>query len=411
MYPRNITQEILDALSDSPVVYVRGARQVGKSTLAKELLGDAFPAKYVTLDNASVLAAAESDPAGFIAGQPRPLVIDEVQRVPRLLLAIKEAVDTDRKPGQFLLTGSANLLALPLVSDSLAGRMEIITLWPLSEAEKRENKADFVACLFKGRCSGPGHEASGDLPGMAVTGGFPEAVKRVSRKRRGAWFESYLTSILERDIRDIARIRELGDMVRLVRLLATRTATQLNHAEISRTMQIPHATANRYIHILEKVFLAHFLPAWSPNLGKRLVKTPKTYLVDTGLAAHLMGVDEERFAGDPAVAGRLVETFAINEILKALTWSSITAKPYYYRTHAGQEIDLVLERPSGEVACVEIKHSVQVAAKHFRSLRSLRQDLGKRFKAGVVLYAGSEIIPFGDSLFAVPLAALWNDES
>jgi hypothetical protein len=407
MYSRNIIHEILEALADSPVLFLRGARQVGKSTLVQDLPAEAFEAKYVTLDNATVLALASGDPTAFIAGQPRPLIIDAVQRVPELLLAIKEAVDADRKPGQFLLTGSANLLTLPLVSDSLAGRMEIQTLWPLSQAELHGRETDFVQALFN-KDFGQGKAVEYDLPDVLTTGGYPEAVRRNTQKRRSAWFESYLTSIVERDIRDIARIQETATMIKLVRLLATRTASQLNQSELSRTMQVPNATLGRYMDLLEKVFLIHFIPAWVPNFGKRLVKSPKLFMVDCGLAAHLMGADAERLTNTPELAGQLVETFVVNEVLKHLTWSSISATPYHFRTHAGLEVDLVLEKPSGEIACVEIKHSAQVAPKHFRGLKALKEEVGDKFRSGVVLYGGTEVVPFGEDLFAVPVSALWG---
>lgn len=408
MYIRNITIELLEALTDSPALFLRGARQVGKSTLAKNLPVEDFPAKYVTLDNATSLALASEDPTGFIAGQPTPVIIDEIQRVPELLLVIKEAIDEDRKPGQYLLTGSANLLTLPLISDSLAGRMEIQTLWPLSQAELHGNGTDFVQSLFNRDFVHHIGTIAFDLPTLLITGGYPEAIARKTPRRRSAWFDSYLTSIVERDIRDIARIQETATMLKLTRLLATRTANQLNLSEVSRTMQVPNATLGRYMDLLEKVFLIHFIPAWAPNLGKRLVKAPKLYMVDCGLAAHLMGADETRLKNTPELSGHLVETFVVNEILKNLTWSSVSATPYHFRTHAGLEVDLVLEKPSGEVACVEIKGSAQVAPKNFRGFQALKKDLGDKFKTGVVLYGGKDIVPFGDDMFAVPISVLWG---
>ena len=408
MYIRNITTELLEALTDSPALFLRGARQVGKSTLAKNLPVEDFPAKYVTLDNATSLALASEDPTGFIAGQPTPVIIDEIQRVPELLLAIKEAIDEDRKPGQYVLTGSANLLTLPLISDSLAGRMEIQTLWPLSQAELHGNATDFVQTLFNRDFVHHIGTIEFDLPTLLITGGYPEAIARKTPRRRSAWFDSYLTSIVERDIRDIARIQETATMLKLTRLLATRTANQLNLSEVSRTMQVPNATIGRYMDLLEKVFHIHFIPAWAPNLGKRLVKAPKLYMVDCGLAAHLMGADETRLKNTPELSGHLVETFVVNEILKSLTWSSVSATAYHFRTHAGLEVDLVLEKPSGEVACVEIKGSAQVAPKNFRGLQALKKDLGDKFKTGVVLYGGKDIVPFGDDMFAVPISVLWG---
>lgn len=406
MYRRNIIPELAEALSDTPVVFLRGARQVGKSTLAKELLGDIFPAKYVTLDNATLLAAASADPSGFLTGQPRPLIIDEVQRVPDLLVAIKEEIDKKRQPGQFLITGSANLLTLPVVSDSLAGRMEVLTLWPLARAELQGHKTDFIKSLFQDEIFQDLINSGNFSPQEVVFGGYPEAISRKTAKRRTAWFESYIISIIERDVRDMTRITETESMIRLLRYLATRTATLLNQSELSRSIQIPVATLRRYLDLLQKVFLVHFLPAWSTNLGKRLVKTPKIYVVDSGLASHLIGMDEEGFTLTPEPAGQLVETYAINELQKHLTWSEIKARPYHFRSHSGLEVDLVLERPSGEVACIEIKHARQVTSKHFRGLKELKGVLGDRFKTGVVLYSGQEVVPFGKNLFAVPLSSL-----
>ncbi len=407
MYSRNIISELIEALADSLVLFLRGARQVGKSTLAQNLPAKKFPAKYVTLDNATTLALAKKDPTGFIAGQPKPLVIDEVQRVPELLLAIKEAVDKRRVPGQFLLTGSANLLALPQVSDSLAGRMEIHTLWPLSQAEICGKKRDFPQALFNKDFKQKNYSEYALLT-MLTTGGYPEAIARKTEKRRGAWFEAYLTAIIERDIKDISQIQDATAIIRLMRLLAARTASQLNQSEVSRTMQIPNATLGRYIHLLEKVFLVHFIPAWAPNLGKRLVKAPKLYMSDCGLAAYLAGVDKTRLTKTPELAGQFMETFVVNEIIKHLTWSAVAATPYHFRTHAGLEVDLVLEKPSGEIACIEIKGAAQVSPKHFRGLQALKNDFGEKFTAGVVLYAGREIVPFSDDMFAVPISVLWE---
>ena len=408
MFPRNITPSIREALTDSPVLFLRGARQVGKSTLVRTLLSDTQPAKYVTLDYATTLALASADPTAFIAGLPRPVVIDEVQRVPQLLLAINEAVDTDRAPGQFLLTGSADLLTLPLVSDSLAGRMDIQTLWPLAQAELHGHGSDFVQALFQNEFGGHALDEAFDLPLLLATGGYPEAVARATQKRRSAWFDAYLTSIIERDIRDLARIQDVSVMLRLTRLLATRTGTLLNQVEVSRTLQVANATLGRYMDLLARIFLIHCLPAWVPNLGKRLVKTPKVYMVDCGLAAHCMGVDQSRLADRPELAGQLLETFVVNEILKHLTWSEVRATAYHFRTHAGLEVDLVLERPSGEIACVEIKHAAQVGPKQFQGLRALKADVGDRFRAGVVLYGGKEVVPFGEDMWAVPVSVLWR---
>jgi len=409
MIKRNIIDELLDALADSPVVFLQGARQVGKSTLVRSIVSDAFPASYVSLDNATSLAAAKSDPGGFIAGLSRPVILDEVQRVPELILAIKEEVDKDRQKGAFLLTGSASFLTLTLVNESLAGRMEILTLWPLSLGELNDRKECFVDRLFSNDFKvGKSPEDDFNLFESLVRGGFPEVFVRKPSRRRSAWFESYLTAIVDRDVRDIAGIQKTGSMLRLTRLLAARTGTLLNQSELSRSVQIPNATMVRYLELLRRVFLVHFIPAWSTNFGKRLSKSSKVFMVDSGMAAHLIGADKARLDREPETAGQFLETFAVNEVVKQLGWSQTRARPFHLRTHAGLEVDLILETFSGEVAGIEIKKAVDLRSRHFSGLRSLKQSLGPRFKSGVVIYAGSEIVPFEKDLFAVPVQELYR---
>src|SRR6056297_2628231 len=241
-----------------------------------------------------------------------------------------------------------------------------------------------------------------------VGGGFPEVFVRKSSRRRIAWFESYLTAIIDRDVRDIAGIQKTENMLRLTRLLAARTGTLLNQSELSRSAQIPNATVVRYLELLRKVFLVHFIPAWSTNFGKRLSKSPKVFMVDSGMAAHLVGADKTRLDRDPETAGQLLETFVVNEVAKQLGWSQTRARPFHFRTHAGLEVDLILETFSGDVAGIEIKKAVDLRNRHFSSLRALRQSLGDRFKSGVVIYAGSEIVPFERDLFAVPVQELYR---
>src|SRR6056297_2100242 len=393
MIKRNIIDELLDALADSPVVFLQGARQVGKSTLVRSIVSDAFPASYVSLDNATSLAAAKSDPGGFIAGLSRPVILDEVQRVPELILAIKEEVDKDRQKGAFLLTGSASFL----------------TLWPLSLGELNDRKECFVDRLFSNDFKvGKSPEDDFNLFESLVRGGFPEVFVRKPSRRRSAWFESYLTAIVDRDVRDIAGIQKTGSMLRLTRLLAARTGTLLNQSELSRSVQIPNATMVRYLELLRRVFLVHFIPAWSTNFGKRLSKSSKVFMVDSGMAAHLIGADKARLDREPETAGQFLETFAVNEVVKQLGWSQTRARPFHFRTHAGLEVDLILETFSGEVAGIEIKKAVDLRSRHFSGLRSLKQSLGPRFKSGVVIYAGSEIVSFERDLFAVPVQELYR---
>jgi predicted AAA+ superfamily ATPase len=411
MFQRKLSERLKESLSDTPAVYLRGARQVGKSTLVKMIADSDYPAGYMTLDNQTLLDAATSDPRGFVAGLELPAIIDEVQRSPELLLAIKERIDAERRPGMFLLTGSAGLMSMPKVADSLAGRMDTLTLWPLSQGELAGTRETFVQSLLQGRVGDLAAPAEDyrDLSDVITTGGFPEPVRRASAKRRADWFDSYVRSMIERDVRGIANIQNITDITRILGLLAARTATLLNRSEMSRTLGIPHSSLSRYMNILAQLFLVHELPAWSGNLGKRLVRTPKTHLVDTGLAAALIGADEQSLDRNRELAGRLLENFVINEIKKQLEMYGLKARAYHFRSHSGQEVDLLLESASGQAAGLEIKLSATVRNEDFKGLRHLKDLLGARFVGGAVLHAGRDRVPFGDDLYAVPVSSLWED--
>ncbi len=411
MYQRFLQEPLLEALSDRPVVFLNGARQTGKSTLAREIVSkQQEPARYLTLDDAGVLAAAGADPEGFVQGLEGSVILDEVQRVPDLFLAIKASVDRDRRPGRFLLTGSADVLLLPKVSESLAGRMEILTLWPLSQGEIQGTQESFLDALF-GRTL-PSH-AWRPLPWNEVIeritmGGYPEVLSQSSASRRRAWFGSYITAILQRDIRDLASIENLGQMPRLLALLAARVGSLLNIAELSRSSTLPQTTLKRYLTLFEATFLVQLLPAWSGNLGKRLVKAPKVMLNDSGLAAHLLGAGAGRLNEDPNLLGHLLESFVFAEIKKQSAWSHVRPECFHFRTPTGQEVDLVLEDAAGHVVGIEVKAGVTVTERDFRGLQTLAADAGKRFHRGVVLHAGREAIPFGQNLHALPFDSLWR---
>jgi len=411
MIKRHISPRLLAALADSPVVLLHGARQTGKSTLVQHVSSSDRPARYLTLDDVSVLSAATADPVGFLAGTEGPFALDEIQRAPELFLAIKADVDRNRQPGRFLLTGSANVLMLPKLSESLAGRMEILPLWPLSQGEIAGHREGFVDLLFGGD---PGKFQSDDAHGHSdmveriLRGGYPEAHGRATWSRRRAWFNSYVMTILQRDVRDLSHIEGLGMLPRLLSLLASRAGTLLNHAEISRSLGMPQSTLKRYMALLETTFLVQLLPAWSANLGKRLVKSPKIYLNDTGLAAAIMGQGDEKALRDSHLLGPLLENFVVTELFKQVTWSKTEPNLFHFRTLTGQEVDVVLESPSGELVGIEVKASASVNATDFRWLRVLAEETGKRFRCGVVLYQGRETVPFGKNLHAVPIEALWR---
>ncbi|HSU14259.1 ATP-binding protein [Longimicrobium sp.] len=410
MYPRNLLTCLQEAVSDTPVVLVNGARQTGKSTLVQSLAGTGFEARYLTLDDATALAAARTAPAEFIGGMDGPVILDEVQRAPELFVALKATIDRARRPGRFLLTGSADVLMLPAVSESLAGRMEVLTLWPLSQGELASVREGFIDGLFSR--SLPPYAGTvidrTDLVNRVLAGGFPEVLARGSVRRRRAWFGSYVTTILQRDIRDIANIEGLTDLPRLLALLATRAGSLLNYAELSRSSGIAQSTLKRYMTLLEMTFLVHTLPAWSGNLGKRLTKSPKLMLSDTGLAAYLLGLDDAAGVDMGTIFGSLLENFVSMEIRKQCAWSEVQPRLYHFRTQTDQEVDLVLEDARGRVAAIEVKASGSVSERDFRHLSYLAELLGKRFMHGVVLYTGNEAISFGTHLTALPVSALWE---
>ena len=409
MHPRHIAPLLTDALADTPVVLINGARQSGKSTLA-QTQSTGTPRQYLTLDDAVVLNAAKSDPAGFIDGLQGAVTLDEVQRVPEIFLAIKAAVDRQRQPGRFLLTGSANVLLLPGIADSLAGRMEVLSLWPLSSAEIADsaglNRAD---ALFRGDWSGlmvpPCERAA--LIERLLAGGFPEAVSRTSARRRDAWFDSYVQAILQRDVRELANIEQLTEIPNLLALLATRSGTLLNFAELSRSAAIAQSTLKRYFALLEMLFLVVRVPSWERNAGKRLVKAPKVFLPDSGLLNYLTGSTAESLSAKPGLAGGLVETFVLAELLKHLAFSGARLSLWHYRTQTNIEVDFILENRLGQITGIEVKASATVDAKDFKGLRHLQETEAAIFQRGMVLYAGREVVPFGNNLWAVPLSVWW----
>jgi predicted AAA+ superfamily ATPase len=410
MKSRHIAPLISAALKDTPVVYLRGPRQSGKTTLVREGGFAGSGGKYLSFDKAAIQSAARADPDAFLRGLPRRIVLDEVQRVPELILEIKHQVDENRQPGRFLLTGSANILTLPKISESLAGRMEVLTLWPFSQGEIEGRTEKFIdACFAKSFR----HEAGADSSWSALTrrivaGGYPEALGRTDPMRREAWFESYLTTILERDVRDISRIQNLGEIGKLLRMVATRTAGLVNLADLSRTAHIAQTTLQRHWALLETIFLLGTLPAWNANLGKRLVKSPKAFLHDTGLLCYLLGIDEQRLEEGDLMAGEILETFVAGELRRQISWSRVRPRLFHFRTHGGREVDFIMEDRRGRVVGIEVKKTASPKKEDFKGLEFLSQLLGKRFLRGLLLHCGDDHLPFGPKLHAVPLASLWS---
>ncbi len=408
MIQRNIVNSIHAARADTPVLLLNGARQTGKTTLTRRLAAE-LSGHYLSLDEPLVAAAATADPDGFVQGLQGFTVLDEVQQVPKLFAAIKREVDRRRELGRFLLTGSANIFLLPKVAESLAGRMEVLTLYPFSQGELSATSEDFVAWAFSGKeASAVEPIDSAELRSLLLRGGYPEVQGRLSTARRGAWFDAYLQALLQRDLRDLSLIEGLSELPRLLQLLAARSSCLLNMAELSRSTGIAHSTLRRYLSLLEATYLYQPLPAWSANLGKRLVKSAKIHLQDTGLALRLLGRDSLDDPASGQLLGPMLESFARGELRKQLSWSSHRAKLFHYRSSAGKELDLILEDAQGRVVAIEVKSTVSVSPKDFKAISELRDELGDRFVRGILLHAGRDCVPLGDRMWALPVSSLWQ---
>jgi len=394
------------ALADTRIVTIVGARQVGKSTLARHLAKGSAP--YLTFDNLATLAAAKEDPHSFIRSLPRGSVIDEVQHVPEILAAIKGEIDSNPTPGRFLLTGSANFLTIPTLSESLAGRMELFTLLPLAQSELSGSTHNFVDELFSPTPTFQiPNETLASIFKRLTTGGYPEVLARTEPARRSAWFESYVATILQRDIRELGAISDLVGAQRLLRLCSARSATLLNETALASEVGLTRKTTANYLDYLEQLFLLWRLPAFSRERGRRVRKAPKLLPVDTGLAAHLFGADPNALQSNRSMGGGLLEAFVANEIRAQSSWANTRTSLFHYREYDGLEIDLVLERPDGRLAAIEVKATASPGAGDFKGLGRFRDSVGASFARGVLLYGGETAISFGPNLYAVPIPSLW----
>jgi uncharacterized protein len=408
--PRHAENEIREALADTRVVLVNGARQSGKSTLIRHVARGGA-AEWRDLDAPLARQAALADPTGFV-DFPGMMVIDEIQRVPDLLLPIKVRVDADPQPGQFLLSGSARVLSLRGLPDALPGRMETIELWPFSQGEIDSRPDGFIDAVF---VVGPDlrHESQVSRPEYAdriVRGGFPEAVKRENPKRRQRFHDSYVADLIARDVTQLAEIERTAQMRALIRLLAARNAQLLVVSEVGNEASLPRTTALRYISLLEEVFLIRQVPAWSGSLASRASKTPKVAFTDSGIAANLIGADARSLVRPGGAFGPLLEGFVLMELARQLTWSQTRAELFHYRTKDMIEVDAVLENRRGQVVGIEVKAASTVGSDDFRGLRQLASRVGDDFVSGIVLYTGQQTLPFGPKLRAMPVASLWEVE-
>jgi predicted AAA+ superfamily ATPase len=408
MIERALTGRLLAALADTPVVLLVGGRQTGKSTLVTGLTDRGHAAEYVTFDDPIELAAARRDPVAFVRRFDRPVILDEVQRAPELFLPIKAAVDRDRRPGRFLLTGSANVLLAPAAAEALAGRMQALTLWPFSAAEiDGRPGGQFVERLFSDREPPPAVTSDrAELAARLIAGGYPEATERTDEERRRQWFTSHLTTIMERDVRLLAGIERLEELPSVLSAVALRSRGPINRSGLSQDLGIPNSTIERYLVLLERVFLVRRLAAWHSRIGPRLVKAPKLLIPDSGLLCRLLRLDSSRLAGDPATLGLVLEGYVGMELVKEAGVVGEEATVMYYRTSKGLEVDFLVEAADGRVAGVEVKAGETVTAEDFTRFERLEQALGERFARGVVLYAGDRAVPFGERLAAWPLAGL-----
>jgi predicted AAA+ superfamily ATPase len=406
--PRFIQPRLEAAMRDTPVVLVHGPRQCGKTTLVRHL-GDQLGYSYLSFDDEAARRFAQDDPLGFVAGLPDKIILDEVQRVPGLFSVIKMEVDRERKPGRFILTGSANVLLIPRLSDSLAGRMEIIRLHPLSRCEVGGEDSGFLARTFDqkwGLVQGP--RLNEALAGFVAGGGYPEALARKQESRRAAWYREYVNAIIQRDIRDLARIRGLDSIPKIMEMVALQSGQLFNLSQLAGPFELSRPTIGEYVTLLEGVFLVNRIQPWLSNKLRRLIKTPKIHLGDTGLGCALMGMGSKDLMEDRKVFGRLLETFVFQELQRQASWQEAAFRFSHFRQKDGAEVDIVMERGLREIAGVEVKLSGTVGGKDFNGLRKLQEATGSRFKTGIILYDGENGLRFGENLYALPIWTLWS---
>jgi len=407
LYSRLIEPRVAEALLDTPVVLIAGPRQAGKTTLVR-LIAEEQERRYLTMDDELTLLSAREDPVGMIRSLDCA-VIDEIQRAPQLLLAIKKSVDEDRRPGRFLLTGSANLMALPTVADSLAGRMETLLLLPLSQSEIESRIANWIDSAFAAQILEADRPAvGGDLVERVLRGGYPEAISRTSSKRRVTWARQYIDAIIQRDVRDVADIEKLDQLPRFLRAL-TQTAGQMcNYTQLGGQVELYGKTAARYVGVLEQMYLLKRVDVWARNRLSRVVKTPKLQFIDSGLLATLLDLTTEEIQQNRTRFGNVLETFVFSELLKHASTAEGDYRLMYYRDADKFEVDIVIESAAGNIVCVEVKSAATVKESDLRGLKKLAGIAGKQFKMGVLLYDGTETMTLGDGIWAAPLSSLWG---
>jgi uncharacterized protein len=407
--PRLARTGLETSLKDTPVVLIQGPRQSGKTSLAR-IVAEPLGYGYATFDDENLVRSVRQDPIGFVSNLPPTMVLDEIQRVPEIFTAIKLVVDRDRKPGRFLLTGSADVLLLPKLAESLAGRIEVFRLHPLAQTELHEKFSTFLTQLFNADFKISTYKRLGPaLSEVMVNGGFPAALARPHARRR-AWYQAYIQTLVQRDVRNLARISALDSIPRLLQMAANQTARLFNVSELASPFQLSLPTVRDYLTLLERVFLIDLLPSWHLHPTKRLIKAPKLHISDTGIAAASLGMNADRLNSNRALLGQMLETFVFQELRRQASARSEPIAFYHFRNRDDHEVDIVLENGLS-VAGVEVKASATVRNEDFRGLRKLQEIAGQHFVCGVVIYDGETTLSFGPRLFAVPISCLWMDHS
>ena len=404
---RNITEKLKKSLSIYPVILIGGARQVGKTTLVKNVLADQGYT-YYTLDDRSTLLFAQRDPQGFIENLSGPVVIDEIQRVPELLLAIKYVSDQEPKAGRFVITGSANPMLLPSVADSLRGRIAILNVHPFSQGEFRGIKDDFLKYAFSEDnfdTISSKIKTENYSKNIVFRGGYPINILD-DEQNRTDWFKNYTDIVLLKDLEDISNIQNIRYFETLLSLLVARVGNLLNISETARDGKMSSSTVGRYISLLEALYLINTQTNWSNNLTTRIIKSPKIYFNDTGLLTSLLDMEMEKLFSS-SIWGAVLENFIFMELEKQLTWSIIDAKLSHFRTTSGTEIDIIAEKRDGTIVGIEVKASASVSPSDLQGLKYLKEKIGDKFHKGIIFYTGKQFLSLGDKFYAVPVAGLW----
>lgn len=415
---RFVEDWVVQSLNAFPVVYIAGPRQSGKSTLVQHIATTRYKAKYITFDDIQIRSAAQRDPEVFLRSLDGPVVLDEIQLAPELYRPLKIIVDENRSDndggrGAFLLTGSASIMALPQLSDALVGRMALHTLLPLSAEEIQHDAKDKISNSFIDNAFANEwkfeQKSKENIISTILRASFPELLSVKDNSLRYEWCNGYINTILQRDVRALMEVEKLGALPDMLRILAARAGGLLNESNLSSDIELNHITAKKYRLLLEGLFLTLTIPAWSHNLGKRLIKAPKVYINDMNLLCYLLNSNLDHLPqSNPILFGNILENFVAIELAKQITFSKTRSSLYHYRTSSNQEVDFILEGPQNQVVGIEVKSNSKVSARDFKHLEALKGDLSDKFERGFVIYLGSDIIPFGEDMWAIPITALWG---